>query len=919
MMSDAETGVFMRLRLFCISLALGVGALAYGHSGTDAPVYVSLTGDDAADCATPATACRSIDQAMERVGKGGVVRIASGPYRLTDPSTLFAMLSGIVDVEGGIDPETGLPGTEPSTLIGVPTEFREPLMEKGFRVIADRKASADKTQSLITQYQSLQSGVVASPCVGGLSGGLPCDGVELLAHLPLGAFSATPVNAADIWGFVDLNTYREYAIVGFGNGVAVVDVSDLGNPREIGFVNGQQTTWRDIKVYQFFNAETERYNAYAYITTDGAGDGLFIVDLTELPQRISRVNYVGDFAAAHNVFALNLDYSTGLPLTDGAPGLAIAGSSATTGIVRAYSLEDPRQPLLSSAPSPVEGSCGLSGCYMHDAASMIIRDSRKDQCPNAADYCEVMFDFNEDTVDVWDVTDIERPVRLSRTPYVNSEYTHSGWPTEDGRFLFVHDELDERFNSVSATTVRTLSLADLTAPSFIGQWTGPTNAIDHNGFVRGNRYYMSHYTDGLTILDITAPDAPVATGFLDTSPVSSRATFNGAWGAYPFFPSDTIAVSDIENGLFLARDLTRNVPQGRFEFEAPSYAVEEAATVALSVARVGGSSGVVSVDYELLHASTSDSDVVLDAGSLNWSDGDTASKAITLAALGDGQPESLEGVFVRLKAPTGGATIGALNFVPVFVADSGAPASVRFANDVTAEERGFGSAVVTIQREGNATGPVEVDWRVVGGSATNGTDFSLATSGTIAWDDGDARPRVLEIDINDDGVPEGDETIEIQLVSAVGASIAAQDTAIVTLKDGTGANTAPTSNAGSSFAVDSGAQVTLDGRASTDADGDTLDYAWRQLLGPAVSLSAPNADVTTFTAPAVSNDTLLRFELTVNDTTGASDTSTVSVTVRSPASSIGSSGGGGGSAPLLVAFIVAVGLLRRYRSTTFTH
>jgi hypothetical protein len=33
--------------------------------------------------------------------------------------------------------------------------------------------------------------------------------------------------------------------------------------------------------------------------------------------------------------------------------------------------------------------------YMHDAASMIITDSRKDtQCVNATSYCELLFDFN---------------------------------------------------------------------------------------------------------------------------------------------------------------------------------------------------------------------------------------------------------------------------------------------------------------------------------------------------------------------------------------------------------------------------------------------------------------------------------------------------------------------------------------------
>jgi choice-of-anchor B domain-containing protein len=434
------------------TLVLGSASIA---DTLDPPLYVAPSGTDAGNCLDESAPCRSIGFALQRVGKNGQVRVAAGTYALTSPEDVFYLVSNAIDVRAD----------EGATLVGVAPEFAGDLAARGFRVIADSKGlNREMAQKLGATRQALEAGSAATSCVGGFAGSFPCDKVDLVSHV---ADRTSAASGADIWGFIDLNTNREYAIMGYSTGTAVYDISDAENPREVGFVDGQRTTWRDIKVYQFWNATKQRWDAYAYVTADNASDGLFIIDLTQLPQRISRLNHAGDFAEAHNVYLARADFSTGLPLTDDPPLLIIAGSNRSDGRFRTYSLDDPRAPAFVAMPATPAGQAAGNRLYMHDGASMLVTDARKDsQCVNAATspWCDIVFDFNESTLDIWDLTDPLDPVRLSQTPYSNASYTHSGWWSEDQQYVFLQDELDERDRSLN-TTLRAFSIADLRNPT----------------------------------------------------------------------------------------------------------------------------------------------------------------------------------------------------------------------------------------------------------------------------------------------------------------------------------------------------------------------------------------------------------------------------------------------------------------------
>ncbi|MEN9864683.1 MAG: hypothetical protein RL748_273 [Pseudomonadota bacterium] len=118
-------------------------------------------------------------------------------------------------------------------------------------------------------------------------------------------------------------------------------------------------------------------------------------------------------------------------------------------------------------------------------------------------------------------------------------------------------------------------------------------------------------------------------------------------------------------------------------------------------------------------------------------------------------------------------------------------------------------------------------------------------------------------------------TFQLTVVDDKGAS--ATSTTNVTVK--AKPNAAPTASAGGSKTVASGASVSLVGSGS-DTDGTIASYQWTQTAGPAVTLTAPNAAITGFTAPVLAAETVLTFQLTVVDDRGASASSSTNVTVK---------------------------------------
>lgn len=94
-------------------------------------------------------------------------------------------------------------------------------------------------------------------------------------------------------------------------------------------------------------------------------------------------------------------------------------------------------------------------------------------------------------------------------------------------------------------------------------------------------------------------------------------------------------------------------------------------------------------------------------------------------------------------------------------------------------------------------------------------------------------------------------------------------------------NQAPYAYAGDNITVEENTLVTLSGSASNDSDGTIVGYYWTQRAGsPTVAINTPTSITASFTAPEVTEQTTLTFDLVVSDNDGAEATDYVYVTVE---------------------------------------
>ncbi|MDO6427243.1 choice-of-anchor B family protein [Thalassotalea sp. 1_MG-2023] len=906
--------------LLLISALLTTQALA--HSEHDRARFVAPDGKDIGKCDNALRPCKTIAYAVTQANKGDKVLVASGEYHINDTNELFYLKSKIVPIRGGYNKfdhyQSQSPATNISTLVGIPHEFANELASHGFNIITDRKAlkKDDRLKAKLTAYQSMQSVQQNVNCVNGKAGSFDCNNIDLLGHLPLSELSTNSGAASDIWGHVDLNTGKEYAIIGLERGAAVIDVSDPSNPTEVGAVNGRAVVWRDIKVYQYFDKNISLWQAYAYVTLDGASPSnteyVTIIDLNNLPHSINVIEKNQTVYNAHNVYISNVDYSLNIAHPNTTPILHLAGTNKKTGQFLNYDLTNPKTLTQLTDSYQSELSVG-SRPYTHDGASMTIKDSRKDtDCVNAQAFCTIFFDFNESEFLLWDITDTAKTTGLGRASYSGAQYVHSGWSTEDNNYVFVHDELDE-VNLGINTTLRIFDITNLKAPTQVGTWIGDSKAIDHNGFVRGNRYYMSNYERGLTVLDITDPASPEQVGFFDTFTPSDNASFNGAWGVYPFLPSGNIIVSDINSGLFIFKDNTLDEAQGTVAFSQANITTNDNETLSITIERnnADATSNEVSVDYVILPGSADSNDFQVANGSLTWAANDNSQKTIEVDISENNiGVENNETFFVKLFNPSNGASLGHNSYITVTINGEPDFGAASFALAETQVPETQETLSIAVNRLGNSQGEISFAYQLTGIQASVGDDV-LDAAGQLTWADGNNETQYIDLTIIDDELEEQAETFSLTLSPIANGRIGTNGTITITIADDD-TNNAPNVTLSENFQVNTGQTVNLTATAQ-DNDNDDMTYQWQQTAGTNVELTNADQLEASFIAP--NSATNLTFSFTATDFRGATTTESIEITVVAPTVTEPNSGGssGGGSWYWLTFLMIPMLVVRHIR------
>lgn len=234
---------------------------------------------------------------------------------------------------------------------------------------------------------------------------------------------------------------------------------------------------------------------------------------------------------------------------------------------------------------------------------------------------------------------------------------------------------------------------------------------------------------------------------------------------------------------------------GTVQFDSSSYTDIEGAAKTITVNRVGGTLGAISVDYATGGGSatggascTAGVDYITASGTLNWADGNTAPKSFNVQLCNDVVVDT-ESLQLTLSNPVGTAISGT-NPVALDIIDN-PPGTLQFFSSSSNADENLPTAGVPVSRTGGSSGSVSADYAVTGGTAaggaacTAGVDYITPAPGTLTWTNGDSADKFIDVTLCTDLITyEGPETVELTLSNAQGgAALGSQTSTTVTIND----------------------------------------------------------------------------------------------------------------------------------------
>ena len=327
----------------------------------------------------------------------------------------------------------------------------------------------------------------------------------------------------DIWGY-ESEDGTLYALIGGWDGTYIVDIStNPVYPELVSFVPGSQSSHRDIKAHQnFMYVGTEANMPNSVLYEEGEyyiqPQGIQVVDITDPANPIVQDEWDG-VVQSHNIME-----------SDGF--LYVIGSNdafSQDGEVESWGLDDLIILDLEDPSSPSKVG-GWSGEYLHD----VCVDG--DILYGCALYVDEMY--------VFDISDKSNPTLISTWPGVPK--AHACWVSEDSQTVYTGSE-------TTGGHIMSWDVTDLSNVEFLDEWLpeGGEDWSAHNVFVLDDMLYISYYVYGIQVLDISDPSNMELVAYYDTYLDESDYIYTGAWGAYPFFGSDNVLISDRVTGLYV--------------------------------------------------------------------------------------------------------------------------------------------------------------------------------------------------------------------------------------------------------------------------------------------------------------------------------------------------------------------------------
>ncbi len=301
-------------------------------------------------------------------------------------------------------------------------------------------------------------------------------------------------------------------------------------------------------------------------------------------------------------------------------------------------------------------------------------------------------------------------------------------------------------------------------------------------------------TSGAASLNFTTTGGGTAVPTTDYTPVTQTVTFNpGMSNATVYIPinnngipegnrtvtmqiagaTGTTLVSPTNATLTIID--TVNAP-GQLAFAAPSYTITEGGGVGytnayITVNRVNGSSGTVSVNYSTLDGTAlAGAKYSATNGVLTFGDGEST-KSFFVQVRNTTTAEGPESLSIVLSNPTGGSTLAIPSTTVLTILNTNTGIAFASAANAYTEPSGAapGTVALNVVRFNNTNGTTTVTYSTTNGTAVAGTDFVGVNNAVLTFNPGESVKPILISTLHDPSVT-GDLSFTVGLANPSGSA-----------------------------------------------------------------------------------------------------------------------------------------------------